>query len=1837
VIPNPVIAAGSASLGDPVQSAKLSLSGSVQLEGTAVWNVNSPVLVSGSITEWAPAGLSKSGLGILTLAGENQYSGGTTVTGGTLMLAPGTGRLLVSGSLALNGGVLDLGGNTQEAAGLIVFGGGTLRNGTLRATGLSIAAQSGSVDAAITGGAGLLKSTRAEFSIFIPASFTGGTTVQEGSLILRAGNDSLSVAGALTLAGGVLDLGGNNQATSAPVSIQGGTVQNGTLIATGSPFDVRAGVLKAVLAGTQGLIKSSLETVTLTAGNAYSGPTVVNAGTLLVSGIGSLSANSSLSVFAPGEFKFLPASAGTLTIASLSLDDGSAVGLSWGSSLVATGPAIASGSISINLSGAYISGNRYLIVSGGSASQLSLASYTFGGAASYDYSLVAETDRLSLIPQTPFPMGDLYWLGGRARSKPGQWSSSNWVSNAEASVFTARTPAANITVILSAQGALASNVSGMTLGAETHVAGVLGKSAATASLADDGFTLHVGTLGVVLEVGAGSLSFAPTVALAGNQTWSNSGLGVLSQSGSLLLGGSVLTISGTAPVEFLGQVQGAGGIRLQSQSVLALSPGNTYTGGTTVSSGTLLLRGGANPLPTSGPLLLEGGVLDLGGNHPTTSGTVVLSGGTVRNGTLQPLASSFDARSGVVEAALAGSQSLVKTTGGTVTLSGLNTHSGGTTLAQGQLNLNAGGNASASPLGTGALWITGGTLGNTSGAPVALATQNPQLWNGDFSFNGPSNLSLGQGPVSLGSDRMVTVTTGTLAVLGVVSGGSFGITKAGAGTLLLAAGYTFTGPTQIHGGRLEIGGGAAIGIGTISLTNGAEIAFQLGSTDLFIPNKIIGGTVLTLDPLHNVFWDGGTTQADLKIEDRPGGIVDGGTLYPFRTVQIFNGGTLTVTAGTSMLANKIVLSGSGSGGGGSEVSLPQNQSLLLSGSLSGDGTLSKTGAGVLTLSGTNTFTGGALVREGTLEIVASSALGTGRVELSTGGTLALTAGSAGTVLAIENPISGTGGLLKTGSGLVVVTGTTNTYSGGTEIGAGTLEIRRTGALGFGEVRIGNAGQLAVNVGAGERVTLDNAIAGDGYLVKEAEGVLTIGSKSNTFIGTRLEEGVLEVGYAAALGRSLRLNGGTLSVLGDTKFAVPVTVGGSLAVNPAAGSVTEMTGLLTGNGVLSKAGAGVLRVSGTLDVSGGVLEVVGAESGAVGLVKAGAGTLLWSGTGTVQGRAQVQAGTLEVGGDQVLRDLTKLGSGKLELSGNSKFVGTTLLQAGTVVVGTSSASAFAEVPLLVVGGKDSVGSVLDVSRLAGGLVIGDSTNQTLRGRGSIYGSVEIRAFGVLSPGNSIDVLTAGSIAFGNGSVYEAEYLFAGGTHQSDLQRATTTAGGPGTITLAGGAVRPKAIARLPDFDPHTFPIMTASNGITGAFVGVAQTAAIRAELLYTDGRANDATLLAGTNTLSMKLTRVPYEWLGGSGAARAYGAQLDRSLSTTDASLGVFIDALDLLPTQPLVQLALGAFTPRPLAEVAPLAFARLQDIQKVLGDRASLLGADLAARHRASDVEGPTEPEALWTAWTNAYGSTFSRRADFSAGSPSATSNTFGNLTGIERRFGSAVFGLVGGAGGGQTQMALQSATVSAETWHAGGYSSVPFGSRFFLSAGVLYGQALNTGNRTVPLGPDQVTARSKQESQEWLTQLGVGALLTAPDSSWRVIPTLQVVHAELNLESVLESGLGAMGSQTQKAGHAMSFSRIGLDVAKEIRGGAMPLRFGGNVAWVRQLKSDPLDLEARLQGGPESWSLPGAPVSGDALRLGASIEVDLSDRRKIRVYGEQEFLQGNEILRGGVTFSIGF
>ena len=112
-----------------------------------------------------------------------------------------------------------------------------------------------------------------------------------------------------------------------------------------------------------------------------------------------------------------------------------------------------------------------------------------------------------------------------------------------------------------------------------------------------------------------------------------------------------------------------------------------------------------------------------------------------------------------------------------------NTYDGGTTLSAGQLNINYGGiDATASALGTGTLTINGGTLGNTSGGAVTLATNNPQNWNGDFAFAGPNDLNLGTGPVTMNANCNVAVNAGNLTVGGAISGGAYVLAKAGTGT-----------------------------------------------------------------------------------------------------------------------------------------------------------------------------------------------------------------------------------------------------------------------------------------------------------------------------------------------------------------------------------------------------------------------------------------------------------------------------------------------------------------------------------------------------------------------------------------------------------------------------------------------------------------------------------------------------------------------------------------------------------------------------------------------------------------------------------------------------------------------------------------------------------------------------------------------------------------------------------------------------------------------------------------------------------------------------------------------
>ncbi|HCI3618151.1 TPA: autotransporter-associated beta strand repeat-containing protein, partial [Salmonella enterica subsp. enterica serovar Infantis] len=143
----------------------------------------------------------------------------------------------------------------------------------------------------------------------------------------------------------------------------------------------------------------------------------------------------------------------------------------------------------------------------------------------------------------------------------------------------------------------------------------------------------------------------------------------------------------------------------------------------------------------------------------------------------------------------------------------------------------------------------------------------------------------------------------------------------------------------------------------------------------------------------------------------------------------------------------------------------------LENTLFGSGSLVKTGTGELTLSGDNTYSGGTTISDGTLTADHADSLGTGAVANS--GVLQVGEGE------LENTLSGSGSLVKTGTGKLTLGGD-NSYSGGTTITGGTLTADHADSLGTGA--IANSGVF--KVGEGE---LKNTLSGSGSLVKTGTG------------------------------------------------------------------------------------------------------------------------------------------------------------------------------------------------------------------------------------------------------------------------------------------------------------------------------------------------------------------------------------------------------------------------------------------------------------------------------------------------------------------------------------------------------------------------------------------------------------------------------------------------------------------------------------------------------------------------------------------------------------------------------
>jgi outer membrane autotransporter protein len=641
---------------------------------------------------------------------------------------------------------------------------------------------------------------------------------------------------------------------------------------------------------------------------------------------------------------------------------------------------------------------------------------------------------------------------------------------------------------------------------------------------------------------------------------------------TLRLGG---TTAGSFNVSNIGlQYRDFGQFEKTGTSTWTLTGSTSTTTNWRVSAGTLEISSEGNLGGAGSAVVLGGGTLRTTGDF-TISRLMLLDGGT---NTVNTAGGTELTWSGLID----GPGSLRKAGNGILILEGAKTYSGGTTVAAGTLQLGT----------------AGGSAGSVSGALTVAFAGSLDVANGDLT--GATIANTGFTSIR-GSSTAGTATIDNNGFLFVGENGS-----AGSATINNAGSITFSESASAGSANIvTLAGGFLLSFADSSTAANATITVQNGSLVQLVNGS--GGQA------RFIIEAGGQFDMSGGVANTAGSIEGGGDFFL---------GANQLTVGSNNLSANV--SGTINDGG----------------SFGGTGaSLVKVGTGTLTLSGANTYTGGTTINAGALSISADNNLGdtAGPLALN-GGTLQITA--AGVMLSptravslgagggtfdvtqsasISSGISGAGGLTKTGAGTLSLGGA-NTYSGGTTVNAGTLQLLPGASLSAGGALTVNGGTF--NTG-GNNLSV-GVLSGSGGVIAMPGGVLTADSASNTtlaaaLIGTgslvKQGSGLLNLTGANTYTGPTSVNAGTLAVNGSITSNVTVgasaTLGGSGTI---AGTVSNAGTLAPGNSI------------GTLTMNGSYAQAAGSTY-QVEVNAAGQGDRI-NVTGT-PGSATISGGTVQV--------------------------------------------------------------------------------------------------------------------------------------------------------------------------------------------------------------------------------------------------------------------------------------------------------------------------------------------------------------------------------------------------------------------------------------------------------------------------------------------------------------------------------------------------------------------------------------------------------------------------------
>ncbi|WNL44325.1 autotransporter outer membrane beta-barrel domain-containing protein [Dyella sp. BiH032] len=1162
---------------------------------------NAGLNVMGGTIINGPGGITtvaKNDAGTWALTGTNTYTGNTVVNGGILQIGAGgtTGSIaspsviVAAGTLAfdrsdtmtLAGTVSGAGTVVQQGTGTTVLtaantytGGTTITAGTLQ---LGNGGANGSIAGDVTDNGTLAFDRSDTYAFGGLISGTGGVTqLGSGTTVLTAAN---TYTGATTVQAGTLLINGDQTAATGATTVQGGGTLGGKGIIGGSVTVSGGGTLNPGDAGAAGTltIDGSLSLEAGSAMNYQFGQANVVGGALndLTVVHGNLALDGTLNVSATPGGSFGPGLYRIISYDGALADNGLALGTTpSGTFQVQTSVAhqvnlLNSGGLTLNFwDGPAGHGNG--TVDGGTGVWQGVGGNSNWTDQSGQYNAPYADGEFAIFMGTPGTV-TVDNSAGTVRSSGMQFAVDGYrVTGANIVLNTGQV------IIRVGDGTAAGAGMTATIGTSmtgTGVALVKEDLGTLVLTKNNGFTGSTAINGGVVEISNNSFLGGAVATLSfDGGTLRNTSAFLLPRTTTINQGGA--TFDTRADLNVTRTISGAGALIKTGAGALTLSSANTYAGGTTINAGRIVVSGDANLGDASGALTFNNGVLENTASFASSRSVTLNSPGG------RFLTDADLALNGVI----GGTGALIKDGGGTLVLGADSGYTGGTLIQSGTLQLGSGG-TSGSILGAVA---NNGTLvfnrsdtlafaGQISGAgAVEQRGTGTTVLSADNSYAGPTAVRAGSlfvnGDQTLAGGDTSVDAGGTLGGKGVIGGNvtladgatlSPGDVGAAPGTLTVKGNLAMSGASDLNvsfgqanvvGGPLndlvQVGGDLALdgsldvavssggsfdpGIYRIIGYNGAltDNGMTIGSVptpNYFLQTSIAHQVNLVNTAGLNVdFWDGNGARGDSQVQGGDGTwqnasgndnwtLIDGSVNAPYQdgSFAVFGGTAGTVTVDDSL--------------------------------------------GAVNNGGMQFAVGGYRVQGDSIALAATPTV----IRVGDG-----TMAGTGMTATIASVLTGTGGMTKSDLGTLVLAGD-NTYTGGTTIAGGALQLGEGGTSGSILGDVTDNGVLAFNHSVAQ--TFGGTVSGTGALMQVGSGTLAL-TGANTYTGeTIVQSGSLLVNgdQSAATGATTVRSSGTLGGTGTLGGDVRVGDGGTLSPGDAGAA-----GMLTINGNLTFAGTSTL--------------------------------------------------------------------------------------------------------------------------------------------------------------------------------------------------------------------------------------------------------------------------------------------------------------------------------------------------------------------------------------------------------------------------------------------------------------------------------------------------------------------------------------------------------------------------------------------------------------------------------------------------------------------------------------